>query len=553
MSLIRVQVHFSKLFRQNSRLFATSVVPASDEYVAEAEYPPIIDPSFRAKQLRRKVEWHEKLRAVSTVEEKLIGINMPRYYGYKCVMLSDEKYPYNCLNFKQFITRTVFHECDKLPEFYGKFDEIVEKMLPGVRSAIEETLLHELQGYRRSQEAENVEVSQTEELDLVTLAVVRELNRVIVNSLEEGFPHLEQVDVDFMPQHEAFWTVGGMNPPLNIKGMRGSGYETIKPYKDDPVDRFFQYRGSPYLTLRHKFPLEPLREMLVSSNPKDLAVPAFHLEPNTIGYNTDHCHATCIPGFWPGESREFGTISFQRRSHLLERNPHFGAEDDQEALHAQGIVSSYSWLLAQAANQGFNTYNELTYPLVTQTVITDGQKWSFYAYQLNTLLMHSHFYKDNPRGNECWGTTEEKLFEEIDADGKFVGFNDEVLKKLLKFYCNTPQKRNIEMKPYLNPQERIVAEIENPEKRMWLEKHFKHYMSNKPRHRVVPEIFLWEKIYQIDHNKRPIDARRKFFQLNKNPFNRRLNEHAPVYIPRCVRPGGHRSKVKFHKTYYPDC
>ena len=69
---------------------------------------------------------------------------------------------------------------------------------------------------------------------------------------------------------------------------------------------------------------------------------------------------------------------------------------------------------------GFSTFNDMTYPLVTQTVITNGKLWSFYVYQLNTSLLHAEHTSNNPRHNLCWGTPELKLFEAIE-DGKVIG------------------------------------------------------------------------------------------------------------------------------------
>lgn len=34
---------------------------------------------------------------------------------------------------------------------------------------------------------------------------------------------------------------------------------------------------------------------------------------------------------------------------------------------------------------GFNQWNDLTYPIVTNTVLTNGVYWYFVTYQLNTL------------------------------------------------------------------------------------------------------------------------------------------------------------------------
>jgi small subunit ribosomal protein S30 len=72
---------------------------------------------------------------------------------------------------------------------------------------------------------------------------------------------------------------------------------------------------------------------------------------------------------------------------------------------------------------GFSTFNDVTYPLVTQTVITNGKLWSFYVYQLNTTLLHGEHTSNNPRHNLCWGTPELKLFETVE-DGKVIGKHD---------------------------------------------------------------------------------------------------------------------------------
>jgi hypothetical protein len=82
---------------------------------------------------------------------------------------------------------------------------------------------------------------------------------------------------------------------------------------------------------------------------------------------------------------------------------------------------------------GFSTFNDVTYPLVTQTVITNGKLWSFYVYQLNTTLLHGEHTFNNPRHNLCWGTPELKLFEAIE-DGKVIGKWHKF--PLFNFECN---------------------------------------------------------------------------------------------------------------------
>lgn len=245
-------------------------------------------------------------------------------------------------------------------------------------------------------------------------------------------------------------------------------------------------------------------------------------------------------------------MSYNSRSFLSSRNAAYGSDDNQNAIHANAILSSYAWLFGQACYQGFSTFNDPTYPLTTQTIITDGQFWSFYVYQLNTTQVHQDAINTNSKVNRCWGTPEMKLYETIDENGKLIGFNDDVLKHLIQFYINKPVARNaIDMKPYLNKDEPILAYIEDEKRRQFLQNGFKHFNSNRARHRLVPEIYHWEKIYKIDNKTKQLAPKRRFFELGINPFARKLSDHTPPYIPKVLRPGGPKSKDKWEKLYYP--
>jgi len=79
---------------------------------AEPAYPEIRDPSFKARKQKDAADWHEEIRQVPTVEEKMIKINMPRYYGYKVVDFNDSKIPYNALPLTQHYTRTVVEDLE---------------------------------------------------------------------------------------------------------------------------------------------------------------------------------------------------------------------------------------------------------------------------------------------------------------------------------------------------------------------------------------------------------------------------------------------------------
>lgn len=381
------------------------------------------------------------------------------------------------------------------------------------------------------------------------------LNRVLINSLSNKYSHLNEVETDFDPRHEAFWFLGGIPPPALVKKIK-EGVKWQKQYANDPYDRKIQYVGKPYLALRHKLPLNSFGHDNLDSldvNQDKVEIPEFRYDPITLGYRTEQRHATTIPGFWPGDQHEFGLISFQRRSHAQIRPTYCAVDDLQEALHAQGIFSSYAWAFGQACYQGFSTFNDLTYPLTTQTVITDGKKWSFYAYQLNTTLVHSDHADLNPRYNQCWGTKELQLYDHVDESGKVHGLNDEVLLHLISFYMNVPQAREgVDLKPYLCTTETRVADMLDEKRRVFMEQAYKHIASNRPRHRPEPELYQWEKIYKVDNSTRPLEPKRRPFELGENMYQRRMDEHAMKYIPRKVRPDGPKSKPRFEATYYPN-
>lgn len=385
---------------------------------------------------------------------------------------------------------------------------------------------------------------------------MEQINRAALQAVSADFTHLNDVEIDYNPRHEAFWAVGGVDPPKSVvKSKEGRDWQ--KDDAKDSVDCLVQYTGEPYLALRHRQQLPTWKSAEESENLEVAKqLPRYKHDARTLGYSTKYQHAVNVPGYWPSANApNFGLLSFQSRAHLRLRPQSYGAQDELEALHALAIQSSYAWLLAQANYHGFNTYNELTYPLNTQTVITNGREWSFYEYQLNTLLLHGSHVDENPRVNFCRGTAPQPLYGDISAEGKCIDFNEQTLRQLLKMYCNVPsvQRSADELQPYVEgPTLRRVADYDDVEKREFLEHTFKHLASKRPRHLELPEIYMWEKLYKIDHKTRPMEARRRYFERDINPWRRTLDQHDKEYVPRKVRPGGKKNREgRFKKTYYP--
>lgn len=51
------------------------------EFTETAEYPPIVDPSYYKSKARETLKWHEKIKKITTIEEKQIELNLKKYYG----------------------------------------------------------------------------------------------------------------------------------------------------------------------------------------------------------------------------------------------------------------------------------------------------------------------------------------------------------------------------------------------------------------------------------------------------------------------------------------
>lgn len=125
--------------------------------------------------------------------------------------------------------------------------------------------------------------------------LVSQINRTLINGLIADSPHLSEADTDIDPRHEAFWFVGGIEPPVRIRKMRQNSWQ--KDFADDPVDRNFQYIGKPLLTLRHEYPLESPMQFEQFS-PDDISkVPEYRMDPTTAGYSYENRPAVTIPGY----------------------------------------------------------------------------------------------------------------------------------------------------------------------------------------------------------------------------------------------------------------
>ena len=78
MSLMRINRVLNPKNILKPRCFSTVAPLEDDEYTNTPQYPPILDLSFKKKIERQKETVHEQIKALQTVEEKQIKLNMPR-------------------------------------------------------------------------------------------------------------------------------------------------------------------------------------------------------------------------------------------------------------------------------------------------------------------------------------------------------------------------------------------------------------------------------------------------------------------------------------------
>lgn len=526
---------------------SSSAVTASDnKYTDFVDYPPIQDISPLGNFKRYHENWHNQVKELKTVEEKMIKINMPRFWGFKCMMYEEDKIFYNELPHAQYITLTHVMKEPKLPSCYDNLvsSEKLDSLTQEIKGSIEESIIFEVDYRKRRQELTKDVLDAPREMeDIICSAVAKSVNRIMLGNLADYYKHLNEIEIDYEPRIEAGWFAGGIELHEHI--IRGRKQRFWHAMLNEPADRPFQYIGKPSLHLRHNHPLKEIIPLSECEN-SDFDVPQYKFDPRTIGHALKRRHMTNIPGFWPGAKNEFGFLSYHKRGYMIDRT----FNDDSDALKAQAIFANYGWLLAQACNLGFSTFNDVTYPLVNQAVITNGKWWSFCVYQLNTTLVNTWHHDTNPKRNLCWMPEPMKLYESIEGD-KLIGFNDEVIKNLIKFYANKPEERvGVNMKPYLGDDVKVIADIGNDEKRKWLEDRFKMLVSNRPRKLLVPELYHWEVIYKHQFKTMPMEKRRTPWDFGVNPMLRRLDQHIPHYIPKDKRKPG-AFKKKWEDTYYP--
>jgi len=130
--------------------------------------------------------------------------------------------------------------------------------------------------------------------------------------------------------------------------------------------------------------------------------------------------------------------------------------DDDDQLQVQQwnaekmLTTLFTWNLASAYYQGFCPYLELTYPISSQGVITDGDTWQFYVLRTDAMEL----WRDDDaylRGSDMWMTRVMKMEEEPDL----------ILSILTNFMARETRREMTgeQLRPYVTKTDEIVQEV----------------------------------------------------------------------------------------------
>lgn len=400
-------------------------------------YPPIVDMSVEGQRRHQRQLWYDSIKAMPTVEEKLYELATQQRVGLKKYLLSAVPPTYNSIFFQRYITRS--HFIEKLPDKICFLN--VEKELSDVKDILNDVLhTYYCNPWQNNTSKQLSDYLQEKEAgaELLNLLISKCYKKLAVRN-----DYILQSTIQHKPRINSFWWHGGFEAKDKL-------YEK---------NLCFKYSEYPAFVIRMKEPLSPIVEF---DDPlcATADVPSYNYHPTVLGLSFKRQWLSSVPGFWPGDPCEFPLLQVLTLDKLKKLLMKIENYDLSKIEDSAAIMASFGYLNAVATYQGFTPYHDITYPLVTQTILTNGQDWKFFVYQLNTIAFHEDV-DNKDRRNLCWASEKLRLFDTIE-DGQVKGINEDVYRLLLKFLLNAPiLKEGLDLKPYLGTDTRTEEEIHN--------------------------------------------------------------------------------------------
>lgn len=570
-------------------------LPPTKDFDHVAQYPDL--PKFATKKEKNEHELCQKVAALKTVEERQFYVNKPKYYGWYTCKIDLENIPYGTRALAQRMTLTSVER--GLPEErYGadgekdsKAAEMADKLAPLVRSMVVEANRREYHSSDvRADKVFGMEKTRSLPPELAKFRHMREktsyfvktLNRFLVKHLigEEDCRHLLAAQVDFRSRNEGFWFKAGFYPDRKAVLKRKSLKKHADDYLKDPVkslkyhpllekrftdedvwgkyDKAIQVIGSNIMQLRFPNMVSPFVgvENPVAKKGKD--IPEYPYDPKNHFSHTFR-HGTNSPGFWPSSNNGFVQLQFvdsmNREEKLISESSWKEPEAREEMLLTKGIFASFSQCMAQSTHLGFGPFMDPDHPIVIQTVVTDGERYKFFAYQMNRTALFKESEEEGSPTNIIWHTEEKALFREDSAGD--VSVDKDVLKTLIRFYMEQPVER-------MRSDANLLENVKNNYNRESFYDNHRHIFSNRPRSAEKPGIESWQRIRMINHPELDFHRglrERPWFKMARydpkgrehwHPEFKHLDYYEPAYQPVKFRAEKHMTRVKKVVAPIPD-
>ena len=218
------------------------------------------------------------------------------------------------------------------------------------------------------------------------------------------------------------WRVGDKYPHIV------DSYWTCKP----KVECYWRNTGKNYITLA-----EPLAILHTTSPLKLWCDPTYQINKSCPLIDTKFPSTSYFGLFEHSfdEINVFGGNKYQSSypfAHTIFVQNRSSNSIEQTKAHS--LMQLFAQSAAQTIQSGFPLDEDLYYPLSCQAILTDGHKYTFSCYQLNTLNLTTNRMKNNFFWIGPTLTMYDNLLETIDV-------NEECIALILKFLLNRPLRK----------------------------------------------------------------------------------------------------------------
>ncbi|EDV21282.1 uncharacterized protein TRIADDRAFT_60151 [Trichoplax adhaerens] len=295
------------------------------------------------------------------------------------------------------LTKSVLQE--GMPEVYD--ESVTEATLKRLSSYLHKSILQA--------KLFQIESNHRSKAEPFAQGLLQDIMRIFwsINPLDEH-PYMSKASLAYRPTIAAYWT------------------------RDFEM---FQIEDRPTYVLRCKFPLGKFAEPKIEQ-----LRPAKYLPVGDLGLFKRHVHLDSFPGYKIGNP-----LPYIHTQIIIDRKSY-----KSEQTIARGIISSFAQLAAHAQNKDGKLGQSLKHPLCCQTIITNGQQFTFMCYQLNTLKTNNI---EKGLVNMAWASDTMDLFSSYNGE---IDINEKCLKYIAQFFVNKPIPFKVIKKKSVKASEEVV-------------------------------------------------------------------------------------------------